>query len=225
MSIPNKINLKKEISSLMDTCSSNNLVSNDIGSDYNYHPNYSNNTTVNSNHHPNYSNTTTVNSTSSLSYSLRDINNTSSLVYSINNDVNKLINRSIKIKDIEILVPNKVVKVVFNDDSFEKAVCHEDDEFNLETAIIICLAKHLLGGSAKFNNIITKGIKLFNDKIKAEEEIKKEQERIEAKRKKKREKLIKRITKREQEARQARILELAEAIKLADDYSKIAYKD
>ena len=93
-----------------------------------------------------------------------------------------------EIKDVEILVPDKVVKVTFEDDTFEKAVCHPEDKFDMNIAISICLAKHLSGGSNKYNNIVNKAIKLYNNKCKAEEEAKKEKERIEAKRKKKHEK-------------------------------------
>lgn len=129
-------------------------------------------------------------------------------------------NAKMKIKDVEILVPNKVVKVTFNDDTFEKAVCHEDDAFSLETAITICMAKHLLGGSGKFNNILAKGVKVVEDKIKAEEEAKREQERIEAKRLKNHNKRIERRKRKEADARNARIQETAEAIKLAHEMMK-----
>lgn len=130
----------------------------------------------------------------------------------ITKDINKTINALMKIKDVEIIVPNKVVKVMFDDNTFEKAVCHEDDEFNLETAITVCIAKHLLGGSAKFNNLVSKVLKLYDNKIKTEEKAKEEQARIEAKRKKNHERLMKHIAKKEKEAREARINELAEAI-------------
>lgn len=140
-------------------------------------------------------------------------------------EVNKTINTLMKIKDVEILVPNKVVKVTFEDDTFEKAVCHEDDEFSLETAITVCMAKHMLGGSAKYNNILLKGVKLYNNKLKAEEEAKKEQERLEAKWKKQRERKMLRLAKKEEEARNARIQELAEAIRLANEYENNILND
>jgi len=54
--------------------------------------------------------------------------------------------------------------------------------------------------------------KLYNNKIKAEEKAKEEEARIEAKRKKNHERLMKYIAKKEKEAREARINELAEAI-------------
>ena len=126
-------------------------------------------------------------------------------------------NAMMKIKDVEIVVPNKVVKVTFNDDTFEKAVCHEDDVFSLETAITICMTKHLLGGSSKFNNILAKGVKIVEDKVKAAEEAEKEKARIEAKRLKNHNKRVERRKKKEAEARSARIQETAEAIKLAHE--------
>ena len=130
------------------------------------------------------------------------------------------INRNMKIKDVEIIIPNKVVQVTFDDNTIEKSVCHEDDEFNLETAIMVCIAKHLLGSSAKFNNLISKALKLYNNKIKAEEKAKEEEARIEAKRKKNHERLMKYIAKKEKEAREARINELAEAIVRAGEIKK-----
>ena len=93
------------------------------------------------------------------------------------------------IKDMEILVPNKVVKVIFEDDSFEKAICLETDEFNLEDAITVCLAKKYCGGSSKYHNLIEKTIRRYNNKVKEiekkKEEEKQRKERIERKRLKK----------------------------------------
>lgn len=134
-------------------------------------------------------------------------------------------NAMMKIKDVEIVVPNKVVKVTFNDDTFEKAVCHEDDQFSLETAITICMTKHLLGGSGKFNNILAKGVKIVEDKVKAAEEAEKEKARIEAKRLKNHNKRVERRKKKEAEARKARIQETAEAIMLANEMMKTEAKN
>ena len=93
------------------------------------------------------------------------------------------------IKDMEILVPNKIVKVIFDDDSFEKAICLETDEFNLEDAITVCLAKKYCGGSSKYHNLIEKTIRRYNNKVKEiekkKEEEKQHKERIERKRLKK----------------------------------------
>lgn len=148
----------------------------------------------------------------------------STLSIEMTREVITAMNANMKIKDIEILVPNKVVKVVFDDNTFEKAICHEDDKFDLEIAITVCIAKHLLGGSAKYNNIVEKGVKVLVNKIKAEEEAKREKERIEAKRKKNYEKKMKKIAKKEKEARDARILEQAEAIKLANEMMRTEAK-
>lgn len=134
-------------------------------------------------------------------------------------------NTMMKIKDVEIIIPNKVVKVTFDDNTFEKAVCHEDDEFSLEMAITICITKHLLGGSSKFNKLLIKGVKIVEDKVKAEEEAKKEKARIEAKRLKKHNKRVERREKKEAEARNARIQEHAEAIKLANEMMKTEAKN
>ena len=49
-------------------------------------------------------------------------------------------NRCVIIKDVNILVPDKVVEVTFLDGTKEKAVCQEPDVFSLETAIAICLS-------------------------------------------------------------------------------------
>ena len=134
-------------------------------------------------------------------------------------------NAMMKIKDVEIVVPNKVVKVTFNDDTFEKAICHEDDTFSLETAITICMAKHLLGSSGKFNNILAKGVKIVEDKVKAVEEAEKEKARIEAKRLKNYNKRVERRKKKEAEVRKARIQETAEAIMLANEMMKTEAKN
>lgn len=86
------------------------------------------------------------------------------------------------IKDVNILVENKVVEVAFEDKTKEKAVCLEPDTFDLERAISICLAKKVMGGSSAYNNAVKKGLKVYDNKIKQEAADKKEKERIEKKR-------------------------------------------
>ena len=49
------------------------------------------------------------------------------------------------IVDVNIIVPNKVVEVIFFGGNKQKAVCQEPDAFSLEQAISICISKHLLG--------------------------------------------------------------------------------
>ena len=86
------------------------------------------------------------------------------------------------IKDVNILVENKVVEVTFEDKTKEKAVCLEPDTFDLERAISICLAKKVMGGSSAYNNAVKKGLKVYYDKLKHEIAEKTEKERIERKR-------------------------------------------
>ena len=47
------------------------------------------------------------------------------------------------IVNYEIIKPDKVVKVTFNDEGTEKMVCHEDDVFDLRKCLFIAIAKHL----------------------------------------------------------------------------------
>lgn len=60
-----------------------------------------------------------------------------------------------KIKGIKIIVPNKVVEVMFYDGKKEKMVCHKDDEFDLFKCCAIAISKH------KYKHIYTqKGIEI-----------------------------------------------------------------
>ena len=51
---------------------------------------------------------------------------------------------------------NKVVKVTFDDGTFEKAVCDSGDTFNVDVGITICLLKKMLGkdGHKKYNKLM-----------------------------------------------------------------------
>lgn len=77
-----------------------------------------------------------------------------------------------RIRDVKIVVPNKVVEVTFEDRTKEKAVCAEEDTFSLDTAITICIAKHMLGGSSAYNNAVRKANKILVNKAKAAEKAK-----------------------------------------------------
>lgn len=90
-----------------------------------------------------------------------------------------------KITDVDIIVPNKVVEVTFAYGDKQKAVCQEPDVFSLEQAISICLTKHLLGGTSAYNKTIKNGIKVYEEKLKIELEVKAEEERIAKRRAKK----------------------------------------
>lgn len=90
-----------------------------------------------------------------------------------------------RIADVNIIVPNKVVEVTFMDGDKQKAVCQEPDVFSLEQAISICLTKHLLGGSGAYNKAVKNGIKVYEEKKRAEWMAKAEEKRIANRRAKK----------------------------------------
>ena len=87
----------------------------------------------------------------------------------------------IKIKDIEIIRKNKVVKVTFDDDTFEKMICHEEDIFDLRTCLFISIAKHLykneytwegieykakdISYQKKYIKMVDKALKAYNKKL------------------------------------------------------------
>ena len=98
------------------------------------------------------------------------------------------------IQDIQVY-NGKVVKVIFSDGSFTKAVCGENDNFDLDVGITICVIKRMVGpgkvGHVWYNNLIRKAHQVMNDR--AEE--KKMFARIDAERKAR--------NKKEQEKRKA----------------------
>ena len=47
------------------------------------------------------------------------------------------------IKDIDVIVPGKVMVITFNDDKQEKLVCQKEDHFSLRFGCFIAIAKHL----------------------------------------------------------------------------------
>ena len=104
-----------------------------------------------------------------------------------------------EIKDVNIVVPNKVVEVSFIDGTKEKAVCMEPDIFSLETAIAICISKKIMGGSAAYNNAIRRGMKVYENKLKREKLQKEEQERIKRKKIKRQEYKKRRAEKKKEE--------------------------
>lgn len=113
--------------------------------------------------------------------------------------------RSETIYDFNVIVPGKVVEVIFADGTKEKMVCHKDDTFDLRNCLFIAIAKHLYKEDYTFEGIewianqlkyMKKYVKIvdvamkFHDRrqkliIKQEEEHKAELERIERKRAKK----------------------------------------
>ncbi len=57
------------------------------------------------------------------------------------------------IKDYVIIVPNKVVEVLFEDGTTEKMVCQEEDTFDIRRCLFIALAKHLYKKEYTFEGI------------------------------------------------------------------------
>lgn len=73
-----------------------------------------------------------------------------------------------ELKDYKVF-NNKVVVCCFTDQTIERAICAEEDSFCLETGISICILKHILGGSSRYNRIIKAIVKSHDRRIKAEE--------------------------------------------------------
>ena len=125
-----------------------------------------------------------------------------------------------RIKDVNILVPNKVVEVTFADGTKEKAVCREPDVFSLETAIAICISKKIMGGSSTYNNAVKRGVKVYEDKLKEAEKAKAEEERIAKKRAKRIEYKKNKVAKRKAQEREEKIEIQKEAYKRAIEEMK-----
>lgn len=128
-----------------------------------------------------------------------------------NNIINKKGVENKMISKIEVKGKNKNVIIVhFEDGDIQKAVCLPNDmaSFDIATGVMICIAKHYCGGSAKLHKIVKTAIKdyhteIYNKilkekqeadaKIKAEEKAKKRKEYLENKRKKESEQRIEEI--------------------------------
>lgn len=116
------------------------------------------------------------------------------------------------VKNVNIIVPKKVVEVTFADGTKEKSVCREPDVFSLESAISICISKKIIGGSSAYNNAVKRGMKVYEDKQKKEVTEKAEQERIEKKRAKRLAYRERRAAKRDEEEKQRKAREREEKI-------------
>lgn len=72
---------------------------------------------------------------------------------------------------------SKVVKITYGDGTFTKAVCSENDVFDLDTGITICLIKRILGGgdcgNKNYNNLIRSVHDLMERDQREREEFKK----------------------------------------------------
>lgn len=118
------------------------------------------------------------------------------------------------IKNVNIVVPEKVVEVTFADGTKEKSVCLPPDKFSLETAISICISKKIMGGSGVYNNAVKHGMKVYQDKLNKEAAEKAEQERIEKKRAKRLAYKERRAVKRAEEEAKKREQEKEEQIEI-----------
>lgn len=118
------------------------------------------------------------------------------------------------IVDINIVVPNKVVEVTFGNGDKQKSVCQEDDTFSLELAITICLCKHLMGGSGKYNNTVNKAMKGYQKKLDHIAADKAEEERIAKKRAKKEAYKVRREQRRLEEQKVAEQKEMERQIEI-----------
>ena len=111
------------------------------------------------------------------------------------------------IKDVIVIEQEnspKVVKVVFADDTFEKAVLDNIDSFSLEMGISICITKKLLSfgttyGSTNYNKVVQYAIKKMNDNRKKEFEAEELKRKIENMRKMRAKKKDKRLAKKREE--------------------------
>lgn len=98
------------------------------------------------------------------------------------------VNGGVDITDIQIY-NNKVVKVVFSDVTFTKAVCGENDHFDLDIGITICVIKKMAGknGHKWYNNLIRKAHKVMEENEEAENKVKEFQASVKETRKKEQE--------------------------------------
>lgn len=121
----------------------------------------------------------------------------------------------IDIVDVKVIYDKndtaRAIKVKFEDGDIQKAVCSEDDSWDLSIGISICIAKHLLykrgysNPSSKYNKLIRKGAKIFHDNWEKEEIAKKEKEAIEYRKAKRAEKKKRREERKKEEAKKEAI--------------------
>ena len=133
----------------------------------------------------------------------------------------------IAFKKIEILNPNKVIRFTFNDNTVIKTICLNGDSFDFKYSFYLAIAKKLyskkltiegieakakeLSYTKEYVKIVEKGLKLYKNQIKEEEKrIKQEKEQKEIKARQEEKK-----RNRKKKLREAKINDIAEAIKRA----------
>lgn len=118
----------------------------------------------------------------------------------------------------DVKVHGSTVLVTFADNTKSVAVLDNEDAFNLEQGISICITKKLLGecGNSIYNKLIKRAFKVIKQNEQAE--AKKEEEKAEAEQKKA--KALKRHQKKQAKKREERISEMAEAYISAIEHFK-----
>ena len=117
--------------------------------------------------------------------------------------------------------------VVFENGSIQTAYCDENDEFNLEVGISICVTRELMkrlygisGETNDYNKLIRQGMKVYKNNCKFKDALEKKRAEAEAIEKNKKIKEQKRREKRAAKKKEREIEILAEAIKRANADSK-----
>lgn len=130
----------------------------------------------------------------------------------------KKINTNFKIKDYKVY-ENRAVVVEFEDGTKEKAVCNEDDQFDLERGISLCVLKKIFGAD-EYKSIVKTAMNQIKAIDKAKEDKKKEEELIARKKAKAAKKKARRLERKRNE----RVEEMKEAYLAAmHEYENTAF--
>lgn len=125
--------------------------------------------------------------------------------------------RDFRIKDYKVYEDRAVI-VEFKDGTKEKAVCNEDDKFDFERAISLCVLKYIFGADV-YKSMVKTAMNQVKAVDKAKEDKKKEEELIERKKAKAARKKARRLERKRNE----RVAEMKEAylaaLKEYDDIS------
>lgn len=101
-----------------------------------------------------------------------------------------------RLKVVDVITHNdRVVIVKFGDGSFTKSVCSENDTFDIDVGITICLLKKMLGGTKDYNKLIRAIHSMMDEKEAEKQKAAEEKKAARAKREKLEQK---RIAKREE---------------------------
>ena len=127
------------------------------------------------------------------------------------------------IKSVDVIIPDKVVQIMFNDGTKEKAVCDSQDKFELETAISICISKKIMGGSREYHKAIKNGMKIYKNQVAEKEREDAEKEKLKRENEKKIKKAEKRKKKKLEEQIEIQVEAYMRALKrLSEDPKRIS---